>query len=357
MVSNMKKSFIILCVALSGLVAISTQAGTESKNLSQLSLVELYGSTASDDKITVSPRSDDENGNVDFLNAFFSMLPALRKSNVNLSRWFREDHIVYLTDYLSAVEKAQMIPIFREIESRITQGQTDMRAVLTGLQPAALVAKVAKLDNEVLRLKEQHKDVIRFAITKHETENHQSYGEMPYSFHLRKVRGVLKRFGFGPKDSFFALKLGTAAWLHDSIEDTDATYEQISELFGGDIAEIVRGVTKIEKSPGLSSAERLQRTFARTALNKGSRVLKLADRIANVEEGLTELFSGNPSKVHKYFEEWPLFKRMLYVQGDADLMWFHLEKLLTDVGYAQSASLKLIQNRESDCSSLLGSAI
>src|SRR5262249_6014923 len=153
---------------------------------------------------------------------------------------------------------------------------------------------------EVLRLKDQHKDVIRFALSKHEGEYRQTYGDEPYSYHLRKVREVLKRFGFGSKDSFFGLKLGTAAWLHDVVEDTDATLEQIDQLFGTEIAKIVQGVTKL-KDDSIEHEQLLRMTYERTRLDRGSRILKLADRIANVEEGLKDLFSGRPSKVHKYF--------------------------------------------------------
>ncbi|MEO0336898.1 MAG: hypothetical protein AAF202_10910, partial [Pseudomonadota bacterium] len=48
---------------------------------------------------------------------------------------------------------------------------------------------------------------------------------------------------------------------------------------------------------------------------------------------------GRPSKVHKYFQEWPLFVEMLYVEGEADVMWAHLERLLTDLTYAQKFAL------------------
>ena len=38
-----------------------------------------------------------------------------------------------------------------------------------------------------------------------------------------------------------------AALLHDTIEDSDSTYEEIKDLFGEDIAKIVDGVTKINR--------------------------------------------------------------------------------------------------------------
>lgn len=301
-------------------------AGTPEWSLADTPLASLYP----------HPREKNLTTKTRFLGSFFSLLPALRENNMNLSKWFREDHIIYLADFLNDEEKLRMIPIFSEIQKRIAAGQKDMKQILIGAGPAVLMAKAAKIDLEVLRLKEQHKDVIRFALTKHESENEQLYGVLPYSYHLRKVREVLKRFGFGPKSSLFALKLGTAAWLHDVIEDTDATYDELKELFGQDIADIVLGMTKIKPEEGESKKDALQRTYERCMQNRGCRILKLADRIANTEEGLLELYSGSKSKVHKYFGEYDVFRILLYKEGDAEEMWGHLHRLLNDQAYALS---------------------
>lgn len=345
----MKRTKSIAWVIATLLACSALADGTPRLSLTDISLKDLYSSNPQNIPIKANQDSHIDVVQDDFLTAFFTMLPALRQHNLVLNDWFREDHVVYLTDYLDDGEKEQMIKIFAEISRRIREGDHNMHHVLFGLEPDLLVTKVGKLDSEVLRIKNQHKEVIRFAITKHEIEKNQLYGTFPYSYHLRKVRGVLKRFGFGRKNSFFGLKLGTAAWLHDVLEDTDATYEQIAELFGKDVADIVRGVTKLKKTATLHGDELLIKTYERTRENKGSRILKVADRIANVEEGLGDLFSGKPSKVHKYFKEWELFKRMLYVPGDADEMWIHLEKLLTNLKYAQEQALLNMHKPEEDC--------
>lgn len=326
----------MLSIFIAILISTSAHAGAPQWSLGDTPLSALYSG------------QQDSSPKTKFLGAFFSLLPTLRENNLELTKWFREDHIIYLADYLNDEEKLKMIPIFAEIQKRIEAGQTDMKQILVGAGPALLMAKAAKIDLEVLVLKEQHKSVIRFALSKHESEEEQKYGILPYSYHLRKVRGVLKAFGFGPKSSLFALKLGTAAWLHDVIEDTDVTYDQVKELFGQEIADIVLGVTKIDPKPGEDKAETLKRTYERCALNKGSRILKVADRIANVEEGLLGLFAGEKTKVHKYFAEYDLFRKLLYVPGDAEEMWSHLHRLLTDKAYALSwASNNLYKKCES----------
>ena len=76
-----------------------------------------------------------------------------------------------------------------------------------------------------------------------------------------------------------------AAILHDVVEDTDATYEDINKKFGKDVAELVEGVTKLSilfKTVEERQAENYKKMFI--AMEKDIRViiLKLADRLHNV---------------------------------------------------------------------------
>ncbi|MDD6093859.1 MAG: bifunctional (p)ppGpp synthetase/guanosine-3',5'-bis(diphosphate) 3'-pyrophosphohydrolase [bacterium] len=77
-----------------------------------------------------------------------------------------------------------------------------------------------------------------------------------------------------------------AALLHDTIEDSDSTYEEIKDLFGEDIAKIVDGVTKINRLKFQSDSEQMaanQRKIL-VGLSEDVRVLivKLADRLHNM---------------------------------------------------------------------------
>ena len=76
-----------------------------------------------------------------------------------------------------------------------------------------------------------------------------------------------------------------AAILHDVVEDTQATYDDINKKFGKDVAEIVEGVTKLSilfKTVEERQAENYKKMFI--AMEKDIRViiLKLADRLHNV---------------------------------------------------------------------------
>lgn len=74
--------------------------------------------------------------------------------------------------------------------------------------------------------------------------------------------------------------------LHDTVEDTLATHEDIEKLFGKDIAELVDGVTKLSTIQFHSSEEKQAENFRKmlVAMSKDIRVLlvKLADRLHNM---------------------------------------------------------------------------
>ncbi len=77
-----------------------------------------------------------------------------------------------------------------------------------------------------------------------------------------------------------------AALLHDVVEDTDSTLAEIEQLFGGEISELVEGLTKIKRldlvSKEAAQAENLRKLLL--AMSRDARVLlvKLADRLHNM---------------------------------------------------------------------------
>lgn len=78
----------------------------------------------------------------------------------------------------------------------------------------------------------------------------------------------------------------TAALLHDTLEDTDLTYEQLQAQFGLDVAQIVDGVTKLEKLDFSNLLEHQTENYRKMflAMAKDMRVIliKLADRLHNM---------------------------------------------------------------------------
>ena len=72
-----------------------------------------------------------------------------------------------------------------------------------------------------------------------------------------------------------------AALLHDTIEDTDATYEEILELFGKEIADIVQNVTS-NKQKSNELGKTVYLSYKMVEINDKDLTLKLCDRFDNI---------------------------------------------------------------------------
>jgi len=101
----------------------------------------------------------------------------------------------------------------------------------------------------------------------------------PYLIHPLEVAGILV-------DLRLDIVTVTAGLLHDTIEDTLATTEEITRLFGEPVAFLVEGLTKIAKMEYTSARERQAENFRKMliAMSEDIRILliKLADRLHNL---------------------------------------------------------------------------
>lgn len=142
----------------------------------------------------------------------------------------------------------------------------------------------------------------------------QLYGNRPYMDHLDHVAGVCKRFGKGTNRRLMA-----ACYLHDILEDTPMTHQELGKLVGGDVANIVFGVTDTPRKDK-------EFTFKnRTRYNNFAINVKYYDRIANVEACLCE---DKTAILEKYLKEFPLFKHILNGETTAPKEHAYLKKLM-----------------------------
>ncbi|OGC13915.1 hypothetical protein A2246_00755 [candidate division WOR-1 bacterium RIFOXYA2_FULL_37_7] len=78
-----------------------------------------------------------------------------------------------------------------------------------------------------------------------------------------------------------------AAFLHDTVEDSDATIDDIANLFSPDIAKLVKGVTKLGQLVYDSKEERQAENFRKMFISMGEDlrviIIKLADRLHNMQ--------------------------------------------------------------------------
>lgn len=105
-----------------------------------------------------------------------------------------------------------------------------------------------------------------------------------------------------------------AALLHDVVEDTDTTGEQVREKYGDIVAQLVAEVTD-DKSLNKKDRKELQVEHA-PVLSAGAKLIKIADKIANVRE----IASDPPKKwgvnrQRKYFD-WA--ERVVNAMGSVD---------------------------------------
>lgn len=155
-----------------------------------------------------------------------------------------------------------------------------------------------------------------FAIEAH---GEQRYGEHPYVTHLAAVRDVLIEFGCAEQTFLIC------AWLHDTIEDTTVTREQLDAKFGTVVAWYVYAVTGI----GKNRDERNRVAYTKMKLCPESILLKLADRIANMRSAK----ATRPDLFAMYAREYTTFSRELRPATQmaevvcAEAMWRELDRM------------------------------
>lgn len=153
-----------------------------------------------------------------------------------------------------------------------------------------------------------------FAVAAH---GGQKYGEHPYAHHLDAVAALAAPFG----DDAVA-----TAYLHDTVEDTDAALADIEARFGPHIAACVALLTD---EPGANRKERKARTYAKLARVSGllelALVVKAADRLANVRACVQD---GNGRLLQLYRGEHTAFRQAAFRAGLCDALWAELDGLL-----------------------------
>ena len=117
----------------------------------------------------------------------------------------------------------------------------------------------------------------KFALEAHKNQKREE--GIPYISHPVAVANILTE-----------LKLDSATittgLLHDTVEDTKATYESVKKQFGKEVADLVDGVTKIsaleEKAVENSRAENFRKLIIATSKDIRVLLVKLADRLHNM---------------------------------------------------------------------------
>ncbi len=126
-----------------------------------------------------------------------------------------------------------------------------------------------------------------FAKDKHSGKTRGDDGKTPYWKHLEGVVNRLKNLGITDEDVF------CAAWLHDTIEDTDVTFDDIDKRFGSNVAVMVLSLSKDRK---LTKKEK-ERQYVSQLKNAPwqAQLIKLCD----ISSNLKDLKNSNWSKTRR----------------------------------------------------------
>jgi guanosine-3',5'-bis(diphosphate) 3'-pyrophosphohydrolase len=137
-------------------------------------------------------------------------------------------------------------------------------------------------------------NALAFASDRHRNQRRKDVEASPYINHPIALARLLACEALEHEGDVLA-----AAALHDTVEDTDTSFEELEQTFGRAIAGVVREVTD-DKTLEKAERKRLQIEHA-THASKGAKAVKLADKICN----LRDLSSAPPA-------DWSIERRREY---------------------------------------------
>ncbi len=136
-----------------------------------------------------------------------------------------------------------------------------------------------------------------FAAHKHRDQRRKGPGQTPYVNHVIGVTHTLASVG-GITD----VATLRAAVLHDTLEDTDTTEQELEDLFGRDVLQLVQEVTD---DTSLPKGERKRRQIEYAPhLSDRAKTLKLADKICNVADVLDDPAEGWMAQRRTEYLDW-----------------------------------------------------
>ena len=154
---------------------------------------------------------------------------------------------------------------------------------------------------------------VQYADTKHKQQKRKDGS--PYIIHPLAVAEIVCEMGLDIDAILGAL-------LHDCIEDTDASHEEIEKLFSPTVAELVEGVTKLTRANFSSSEqaemENLRKMFM--AMSKDIRVvlIKIADRLHNMR---TMQYQTPEKQIKKCRETMDIYAPLAHRLGMQKIKW------------------------------------
>ena len=137
----------------------------------------------------------------------------------------------------------------------------------------------------------------------------------PFVYHPLATADVLAELRLDPTTI-------AAALLHDVLEDTGVTKEELSERFGDEVAEIVDGVTKLKRLPSgnleEAQAESLRKMIVAMSRDVRVIIIKLADRLHNMR---TLAYLNRETQLRKATETLEIYAPLAHRLGIYSIKW------------------------------------
>ena len=171
-----------------------------------------------------------------------------------------------------------------------------------------LLSRISSKDKKVII-----QSALDFSVRMHEGQKRKS--GLPYVSHCIDVANILLDWNMDYTTIISAL-------LHDVVEDTDVSLEDIDKEFGSDVAFLVDGVTKIDhiafRSQQHKQAENFTKLFLSLAKDLRVIIIKFADRLNNMET-IEYLSSKKRKEIASETKE--IFVPLAHRLGMANLKW------------------------------------
>ncbi|KLV03320.1 phosphohydrolase [Photobacterium aquae] len=147
----------------------------------------------------------------------------------------------------------------------------------------------------------------------------QMYGDVPYYVHLEAVSRLASPFG---TDAMIV------AQLHDVLEDTETSVDELVADFGFVIADAISYISDGKLADRAKRKSQVNQRLANLDINEEAArlalIVKSCDRLANVRASLT-----SPEAYYQQYQaEHPAFKAAVYRKGLCEAIWWELDTLI-----------------------------
>lgn len=136
---------------------------------------------------------------------------------------------------------------------------------------------------------------LALAAEKHQYQRRAGYDQLPYINHLIKVTNILIETEQETDPTILI-----ASILHDSVEDTDLTFDDLKRLFGESVAKIVLELTD-DMQLDYAKRKQLQVEGAKN-LSVAAKKIRIADKICNIQDIFTYPLNWTKDQKIAYLE-------------------------------------------------------